>query len=155
MTGRCWLTEDLPIRSVLPVQKGFFISPPYCCPDVQTRLCEVLMADGEDIQLCSYSTEEEHIWQHLWQLDGEAKETTRSRVFRVEEPMSSPFVDTIKGSAVFYSLQDACEVLEECSSVIPEAQKVLASMEPHRIPDRGRFPIIAIEGLDATGKNIY
>ncbi|XP_073529073.1 UMP-CMP kinase 2, mitochondrial [Phyllobates terribilis] len=135
------------------LQKGFFILPLRCCPDVQTRLCDVLMAYRQDVQLCSYSTEEQDIWQHLWELNGEAKKTTRSRVLRVEEPMSSPFVDTIKGSAVFYSLRDACDVLEECSSVIPEAQKVLASMESHRIPDRGRYPIIVIEGLDATGKS--
>ncbi|KAG9465401.1 hypothetical protein GDO78_018398 [Eleutherodactylus coqui] len=136
------------------LEKGFFILPPHSCPDAQKRLCKVLMKYPQGIQLCSYSKGEEHeIWQCLWELNGGAKETARSRVLRVEEPVSSPFVDSIKGSAMFYSLEDACDVLEECSSVIPEAKEVLASVQPHRPLDEGRFPVIVIEGLDATGKS--
>ncbi|XP_069812741.1 UMP-CMP kinase 2, mitochondrial-like [Dendropsophus ebraccatus] len=137
------------------LQKGFFILPPPSCPDAQKRLCQVLRDYRQEVQLCSYRTGEgQETWQCLWELNGEAKEMARSRVLRVEEePPSSPFVDSIRGSAVFYSLEDAADVLGECSAVIPEAEKVLASMEQHRIVERGRFPIIVIEGLDATGKS--
>ncbi|KAM4043958.1 UMP-CMP kinase 2, mitochondrial [Anomaloglossus baeobatrachus] len=135
------------------LQKGFFILLPHGCPDGQTRLCDVLMEYRHDVRLCSYSTEERNIWEDIWELNGEAKKTTRSQVLRVEDPMSSPFVDSIKGSAVFYSLEDACDVLEECSLVIPEARKVLDSVERPGVLDRGHFPIIVIEGLDATGKS--
>lgn len=136
------------------LQKGFFILPPHCCPDVQKTLCNVLKEYERDIQLCSYRRgEERETLQYLWGLHGEAKETARTQVLRVEEPMSSPFVDSINGSAVFYSREDACGVLEECSTVIPEAKKVLATMEQHRVLERGRFPVIVIEGLDATGKS--
>ncbi|XP_071999629.1 UMP-CMP kinase 2, mitochondrial [Engystomops pustulosus] len=159
------LSEELPGSQILKLvsynpenlheslEKGFFILPPPGCPDAERRLCDVLMEYRKDIQLCGYKREEEpEIWQCLWDLDGGAKEITRSKVTRVEEPVSSPFVDSIKGSAVFYSLEDACDVLEESSTVIPEAKKVLASMEQHRHSERGPFPIIVIEGLDATGK---
>ncbi|KAM3930825.1 UMP-CMP kinase 2, mitochondrial [Leptodactylus fuscus] len=136
------------------LEKGFFILPPHCYPSAQKRLYNVLMEYGQDIQFCSYSKGEgQDIWQCLWELSGEAKEIARSRVLRVDEPLSSPFVESIKGSAVFYSLEDACGVLEECSSVIPEAKKVLASMEQHSILERRSFPVIVIEGLDATGKS--
>ncbi|XP_075720013.1 UMP-CMP kinase 2, mitochondrial [Rhinoderma darwinii] len=135
------------------LEKGFFILPPHCCPDAQKRLCNVLMKYRQDIQLCSYSKGEQEIWQYLWDLNGEAKEMARSQVLRVDEPMSSPFVDIINGSAVFYSLEDACAALEECSTVIPETKKVLAAKDQNKKQERGRFPIIVIEGLDATGKS--
>ncbi|XP_044129833.1 UMP-CMP kinase 2, mitochondrial [Bufo gargarizans] len=137
------------------LEKGFFIMPPLCCPDAQKRLCDILREYRKDIQLCSYSEgEEAEIWQYIWEVKGEAKEVARrSPVLRVDEPMSSPFVDSIKGSAVFYALEDACSILKESSAFIPEAQKVLASVEQHRVLERGHFPIIVIEGLDATGKS--
>ncbi|KAG8544530.1 hypothetical protein GDO81_022313, partial [Engystomops pustulosus] len=120
------LSEELPGSQILKLfsynpenlhetlEKGFFILPPPGCPDAERRLCDVLVEYRKDIQLCGYKREEEpEIWQCLWDLDGGAKEITRSKVTRVEEPVSSPFVDSIKGSAVFYSLEDACDVLEE------------------------------------------
>ncbi|XP_056420100.1 UMP-CMP kinase 2, mitochondrial isoform X2 [Hyla sarda] len=136
------------------IQKGFFILAPHSFTDAQRRLCSVLRGYKQDVQLCSYRIGEgREIWQCLWELNGEAKEMVRSQVRRVDEPVSSPFVDNIKGSAVFYSLEEACEVLEECSTVIPEAKKVLASVEQYRTMKRGHFPIIVVEGLDATGKS--
>ncbi|XP_075057579.1 UMP-CMP kinase 2, mitochondrial-like isoform X1 [Mixophyes fleayi] len=136
------------------LERGFLILDPHCCPDTQNRLYSVLSEYKQDIQLCSYREgEESQIWQCLWELNGGVKEVERSPVRRMDKATSSPFVENIKGSAVFYSLEDACAVLQESSTIIPEAKMVLELMGQNNISERGHFPIIVVEGLDATGKS--
>ncbi|XP_063771531.1 UMP-CMP kinase 2, mitochondrial-like isoform X1 [Pseudophryne corroboree] len=136
------------------LEKGFLVLDPRCCPDTENRLYSILREYKQDIQLCSYREGEGgQVWQCWWDLNGGAKEIERSPVMRMDTVMPSPFVDNIKGSAVFYSLEDACAVLQESSTVIPEAKRVLELMDQNKIPERGHFSIIVIEGLDATGKS--
>ncbi|XP_066468399.1 UMP-CMP kinase 2, mitochondrial isoform X2 [Tiliqua scincoides] len=97
------------------------------------------------------------LWCDLWSLKGAAqggKELLgRARVVQAEPPQLHPAVPHLLHQAVFRSLEAAREVLQECTSLIPETKAVLDFVEkcPEH-PKKGDFPVIVIEGLDATGK---
>ncbi|XP_075454418.1 UMP-CMP kinase 2, mitochondrial [Ascaphus truei] len=157
--GSC---QVLSLFSYLPhdaqgsLQKGFIILDPQNCPLIQSRLKDLLSEYKQHVLFCSYQEGTgSEVWQCLWELDrGQAKEIEISQVVRVGEPATSPFVVNIKNSAVFYSLGDACSVLQECSTIIPEAKNVLDLLENNSTTTKkGEFPVIVIEGLDATGKS--
>ncbi|XP_038596231.1 UMP-CMP kinase 2, mitochondrial [Tachyglossus aculeatus] len=62
-------------------------------------------------------------------------------------------VAALLGTAVFPSRRAAQRGLRQCLPLIPEAEAVLDLVD--RCPEagqKGRFPVIVIEGLDATGK---
>ncbi|KAM5163731.1 UMP-CMP kinase 2, mitochondrial [Mantella aurantiaca] len=159
------LTERLPgnqvvkLLSYIPgnlhdsVQRGFLILDPQHHPDLQEKLHGLLRENQEDIQLCTYTGEESRVWQSRWEFNGQVKEMDRSEVVTVNDPIPSPFVDILRGSAVYSSLQDVLSVLHESSKVIPEAEKLLELMNLSTIPEKGSYPVIVIEGLDATGKS--
>ncbi|KAM8954493.1 UMP-CMP kinase 2, mitochondrial [Pelodytes ibericus] len=154
--GRC---QVLRLFSYLPedlsgsVERGFFVVDPESCASVHAKLETLLREYMRDIRFCSYrATTGGEIWQSLWDLNEPAKEIDKSQVVRVTAPSLSPMVINIKRSAVFYKLDDACSVLQECSLVIPEATYILNLLEKKAKP-KGNFPVIVIEGLDATGKS--
>ncbi|XP_060643980.2 UMP-CMP kinase 2, mitochondrial [Anolis sagrei] len=56
-------------------------------------------------------------------------------------------------AGVLASSQAARRVLEECTSFVPEARAVLDLVDNCPVhTEKGNFPVIVIEGLDATGK---
>ncbi|KAM4695561.1 UMP-CMP kinase 2, mitochondrial [Discoglossus pictus] len=136
------------------LEKGFIIIDPLSCPSTENKLRDHLSEYAQHIRFCSYQQGAEgDVWQCRWALNGQATEIERTRVVRVEKTVTSPFVANIKDSAVFYSMNEARTVLQECSKMIPEASYVLELMEKcSNIAKKGDFPIIVIEGLDATGK---
>uniref|UniRef100_K7FGI4 UMP-CMP kinase 2, mitochondrial n=1 Tax=Pelodiscus sinensis TaxID=13735 RepID=K7FGI4_PELSI len=68
-------------------------------------------------------------------------------------PPLHPAVPGLRRAAVFHSLEAARRVGEQCTSLIPEAKAVLDLVDecPKHLK-KGNFPVIVIEGLDATGK---
>ncbi|CAH2246239.1 UMP-CMP kinase 2, mitochondrial [Pelobates cultripes] len=138
------------------LQGGFLVLNALSCPSIQAKLQDLLGEYKQHIRFCSYQAGTEGgIWQCLWDLNGEGKEIERCRVLKVEVPDPSPLVVNIKKSALFYKLEAACSVLQECSTIIPEASEVLKLLKDARktVNSEKKFPVIVIEGLDATGKS--
>ncbi|XP_072263661.1 UMP-CMP kinase 2, mitochondrial [Pyxicephalus adspersus] len=158
------LTEILPgipivkLLSYIPgnlhgsLQRGFLILDPQRHPDLQNTLHSLLRENQQNIQLCTYTKEKSRVWQSQWEVNGQSKEMDRSEVVTVNGPKPSPFVEILRGSAVYSSLQDVLSVLKESSKVIPEAEKLLDFLDLSTFPKKGSNPVIVIEGLDATGK---
>ncbi|XP_047677599.1 UMP-CMP kinase 2, mitochondrial [Tachysurus fulvidraco] len=71
-------------------------------------------------------------------------------------PLRHPSTLNLINSDVFYQMKDAYKVLQECSDVIPESKAVLELVEEQQLESNSSqdesFPVIVIEGLDATGK---
>ncbi|KAM9466180.1 UMP-CMP kinase 2, mitochondrial [Clarias gariepinus] len=72
-------------------------------------------------------------------------------------PQHHPSTLNIINSDVFYNMEAAYKVLKECSDVIPESKAVLETVEKQLDLESNcnhdkRFPVIVVEGLDATGK---
>lgn len=95
------------------LQRGFLILDPQHCPDLQNKLQSLLRKNQENIQLCTYTEEDSQVWQSQWEVNGQAKEMDRSEVVAVTGPTPSPFVEILRGSAVYSSLQDVLSVLHE------------------------------------------
>ncbi|XP_044022910.1 UMP-CMP kinase 2, mitochondrial isoform X2 [Siniperca chuatsi] len=100
--------------------------------------------------------EEGQLWtQHLWShADSQTMETSKEYyVVPSEAPQYHPSTLNIINSDVFYSFEEAYEVIKKCGDIIPEASSVLELL-PSRAEARSKpdFPVIVIEGLDATGK---
>ncbi|EMP42022.1 UMP-CMP kinase 2 [Chelonia mydas] len=75
-----------------------------------------------------------------------------ARVVAAEEPPLHPAVPGLRHAAVFLSLEAARSVVEQCTSLIPEATAVLDLVDKcPKHSKKGDFPVIVIEGLDATG----
>ncbi|XP_048208134.1 UMP-CMP kinase 2, mitochondrial [Perognathus longimembris pacificus] len=95
------------------------------------------------------------LWQRLWAPPGGGPARgARSPVLPVPEPPPlHPAVPDLHRSVVFRDRDAASAVLRECTSFIPEAQAVLDLVDqcPRQVR-KGKFQVIAIEGLDATGK---
>ncbi|XP_068195170.1 UMP-CMP kinase 2, mitochondrial [Antennarius striatus] len=111
----------------------------------------------EPVLVCSYVRGEDgRVWtQHLWSdADSETTETsTQHFVVPSEAPECHPSTLNIINSDVFYSFEGAFGVLQKCGDIIPEAKSVMELLprraDARREPD---FPVVVIEGLDATGK---
>nr|DBA25797.1 TPA: hypothetical protein GDO54_010143 [Pyxicephalus adspersus] len=119
------LTEILPgipivkLLSYIPgnlhgsLQRGFLILDPQRHPDLQNTLHSLLRENQQNIQLCTYTKEKSRVWQSQWEVNGQSKEMDRSEVVTVNGPKPSPFVEILRGSAVYSSLQDVLSVLKE------------------------------------------
>lgn len=82
-----------------------------------------------------------------------AEGSQRYYVVPSQSPGPHPAALNIRNSDVFYSLTEAQKVLEECGDLMPESRPVLELLEQR--PRSGHspgFPVVVIEGLDATGK---
>ncbi|KAM9341131.1 UMP-CMP kinase 2, mitochondrial [Symphorus nematophorus] len=109
------------------------------------------------VLVCSYSRGEDgRLWtQQLWS-NGDSQGIDMLKEYYVvpsEAPEYHPSTLNIINSDVFYSYEEAYEVLKQCGDIIPEAMSVLELL-PSRAEARSKpdFPVIVIEGLDATGK---
>lgn len=111
----------------------------------------------DPVLVCSYAKSEDgQVWtQHLWPCgDDQTVEMPKDYyVVPADAPEYHPSVLNIINSDVFYSFKEAREVLTQCGDLIPEAASVLELL-PSRAEARSKpdFPVIVVEGLDATGK---
>ncbi|XP_054470584.1 UMP-CMP kinase 2, mitochondrial [Anoplopoma fimbria] len=162
------LLRDLPpqchlssMSSFLPnvrgsLLKGYFLKDTSESSSPTERLLRDL-SQHDPVFVCSYSKcEDDRLWtQHLWShADSPTTEMSKDHyVVPSEEPEYHPSTLNIINSDVFYSFEEACDVLKKCGDIIPEALSVLELL-PSRAAARSKpdFPVIVIEGLDATGK---
>ncbi|KAM4867075.1 UMP-CMP kinase 2, mitochondrial [Thomomys bottae] len=133
------------------LQHGFLLRDPHDGPDTRRALLELLRGcpGPERPHLGEFEADAQGgLWQRLWALPA-----GRARVWPIPEPPLHPVVPDLQGSVVFRDRDAAGAVLQECVSFIPEAQAVLDLVDqcPRQV-QKGKFPVIAIEGLDATGK---
>ncbi|CAM4532464.1 UMP-CMP kinase 2, mitochondrial [Caretta caretta] len=140
------------------LEKGFLIQDPQGGAETERALEELLRGQGElpPPPLGVYEAGERgELWQCLWVLRGAGGRDLlrRARVVAAEEPPLHPAVPGLRHAAVFLSLEAARSVVEQCTSLIPEATAVLDLVDKcPKHSKKGDFPVIVIEGLDATGK---
>jgi len=139
------------------VQHGFLLHDPSDSPDTRRALFSLLGESPEGPRLGEFVGDaRRQVWQRLWELrDGAEWRQVgpRERVVSAPEPALHPVVPDLPSSGVFPHREAARAVLEACIPFIPEAQAVLDLVD--QCPEqaqKGEFPVIAIEGLDATGK---
>ncbi|XP_014424041.2 UMP-CMP kinase 2, mitochondrial [Pelodiscus sinensis] len=156
--GRCRVLGLLCYSSSQGAQeKGFLIQDPQGGQETERALEELLRNQGELPPLLGVyeAGERGELWQCLWALRGAGGRELlrRARVVVAEEPPLHPAVPGLRRAAVFHSLEAARRVVEQCTSLIPEAKAVLDLVDecPKHLK-KGNFPVIVIEGLDATGK---
>lgn len=140
------------------LQHGFLLRDPRDSPDTRQALLELLDACPEAPRplLAEFSGDRLcQLWQRPWERrDGRGwRQLGGERVGPAPEPALHPVVPDLPSAGVFPHREAACAVLEACTSFIPEAREVLDLMDqcPEQV-QKGRFPVIVIEGLDATGK---
>ncbi|XP_025021559.1 UMP-CMP kinase 2, mitochondrial, partial [Python bivittatus] len=152
----------LPLLSYSPrgavLEKGFLVQDEQGLPETQSfleQLLSLLLPAPAHLSVYEEAASGE-LCCALWCLQGagRGKELLRrAPVVAAEEPEFHPAIPHLLGDTVFSSREAACEVLEECTSIIPEARFILELVDksPNH-PKKGNFPVIVIEGLDATGK---
>ncbi|XP_044940853.1 UMP-CMP kinase 2, mitochondrial isoform X4 [Mustela putorius furo] len=138
------------------VEHGFLLHDPGDSPDTRRALFSLLGESPEGPRLGEFVGDaQQQVWQHLWELrDGAGWEQVgpRQRVVAAPEPALHPVVPDLPSSGVFPHREAARAVLEACIPFIPEARAVLDLVDQCLEPvQKGKFPVIAIEGLDATG----
>lgn len=150
-----------PMSSFLPnvkdsLLKGYFLKDRSVCSSLSERLLRDVI-QHDPVLVCSYlRSEDGQLWtQRLWE-DANSQTVEMSKDYCVvpsEAPEYHPATLNIMNSDVFYSFEEACDVLKESADIIPEATSVLELL-PSRLEARSKpdFPVIVIEGLDATGK---
>lgn len=150
-----------PMSSFLPnvrdsLIKGFFLKDSSDSPSKSEGLLRDLIRH-DPVLVCSYLRGEDgQLWtQHLWShADGQTMDMSKEYyVVPSEAPEYHPSTLNIINFDVFYSFEEAYEVLKKCGDIIPEATSVMELL-PSRAPARRKpdFPVIVVEGLDATGK---
>nr|XP_061798033.1 UMP-CMP kinase 2, mitochondrial-like [Nerophis lumbriciformis] len=150
-----------PMSSFLPNVKdslirGYFLqaaSPE--SSDTTEQLLRQWLQHEDPLLVCSYSRVNEEDtprprWiQNLW------NDEQNHDIVLTEAPQYHPATLNLINNDVFYSFQEARDVLKKCADIIPEAASVLeqlprsGGMEARSKPD---VPVIVLEGLDATGK---
>ncbi|XP_057622745.1 UMP-CMP kinase 2, mitochondrial [Chionomys nivalis] len=139
-------------------QHGFLLRDPCDHPDTRRALLQLLNSCQEAAhpQLAEFQADSQGLlWQRLWELQGDRQvQVDCACVLPAQEPLLHPLLPDLLNSAVFQDRDAARAVLEECTSFIPEARAVLDLVDqcPREI-QKGKFQVIAIEGLDATGKS--
>ncbi|XP_059376641.1 UMP-CMP kinase 2, mitochondrial [Carassius carassius] len=133
------------------VVKGFFIRD-----KSTTALSEDILKtlqQSKSVCVFSYKREGEYCWQELWSPVNQVEESVRQYVTPAAAAEHHPSTLNITNSDVFYSMDEAYKVLQECSHIIPESKEVLKLVDEQSETSRADgFPVIVIEGLDATGK---
>ncbi|XP_021506945.1 UMP-CMP kinase 2, mitochondrial isoform X1 [Meriones unguiculatus] len=157
---RCQLSKLLgygPSDQAGAIQHGFLLRDPSDHPDTRRALLQLMASCQEAVQpqLAEFQADSQGLlWQRLWELRGEGEvQVDCACVLQAPEPHLHPLLPDLLNSVVFQDRDAARAVLEECTSFIPEARAVLALVDecPKEI-QKGKFQVIAIEGLDATGK---
>ncbi|XP_034287933.1 UMP-CMP kinase 2, mitochondrial [Pantherophis guttatus] len=141
------------------LEKGFLIQDEQGLPETRAFLEELLagLLLPAPAHLCVYEQGEGgRLGCALWGFQGAGKEREllgRANVVAAEEAEFHPAVPHLLGNTVFRSREAARQVLEECTSIIPESRLILELVDKcPKQPKKGNFPVIVIEGLDATGK---
>ncbi|XP_051832027.1 UMP-CMP kinase 2, mitochondrial [Antechinus flavipes] len=137
-------------------EKGFILWDPHDCLEIQRALQGLLFACEDPRPLLGVFKADKSglLWQRLWELPGVVGDKGgRFRVVPIEEPPVHPLVPELPITVVFPNLEETRKVFEECIPFIPEAKEILNLVDkcPKKI-QKGKFPVIVIEGLDATGK---
>ncbi|KAJ3613820.1 hypothetical protein NHX12_020066 [Muraenolepis orangiensis] len=163
--------ELLPVSSYLPrVQgsliKGYFLKDASECPLRTERVLSDLSRSEEagGVVVCSYHhqrggdgsqcvSQQVMMWPLAENQHVDISKQTSCYVVPSEALDYHPSALNVANSDVFYSLEEATKVLEECGDIIPESRAVLQLLG-QRAPSRHSpgFPVVVIEGLDATGK---
>uniref|UniRef100_A0A8C0NK27 UMP-CMP kinase 2, mitochondrial n=1 Tax=Canis lupus familiaris TaxID=9615 RepID=A0A8C0NK27_CANLF len=139
------------------VQRGFLLLDPGHGPDTRRALCALLGEAPGGPRLGEFVGDaRRQVWQRLWEPrggEGWRQVGPCERVVSVPEPALHPVLPDLPSSAVFPHRRAARAVLEACVPFIPEAQAVLDLVDqcPEQV-QKGKFPVIVIEGLDATAK---
>ncbi|ERE68495.1 UMP-CMP kinase 2 [Cricetulus griseus] len=139
-------------------QHGFLLRDPCDHPDTRSALLQLLGSyqEAAQPQVAEFQADSQGLlWQRLWELQGDRQvQVDCACVLPAPEPHLHPLLPGLLNSAVFQDRDAARAVLEECTSFIPEAREVLDLVDqcPREI-QKGKFQVIAIEGLDATGKS--
>ncbi|ROL51860.1 UMP-CMP kinase 2, mitochondrial [Anabarilius grahami] len=133
------------------VVKGFFIRD-----KSTTTLSEDLLntlRQSERVCVFSYKREGQYCWQELWSPVNQVEGSERQYITPAAAAEHHPSTLNIRNSDVFYSMDEAYKVLQECTDIIPESKEVLKLVDEQLETSRDDgFPVIVIEGLDATGK---
>ncbi|KAM5262523.1 UMP-CMP kinase 2, mitochondrial [Ctenodactylus gundi] len=135
---------------------GILLRDPLAGPDTRAALLELLRPCGGPArpQLAEFQADSRGaLWRRHWDLQGDTElPGSCTSIVPVPAPGLHPAVPDLPSSAVFPSREAARAVLEACT-FIPEAQAVLSLVDrcPKQV-QKGKFPVIVIEGLDATGK---
>ncbi|XP_012993104.1 UMP-CMP kinase 2, mitochondrial [Esox lucius] len=136
------------------VMRGYFLKDTTKSSVTERLLGELLRNDP--VYVCSYLCGEDSGWtQHLWSHteDGRVEASETYYVEPAEKPEHHPSTLNIINSDVFYSFDDAYKVLKQCRDIIPESKDVLDLVDQRlESKEETAFPVIVIEGLDATGK---
>ncbi|XP_021440153.2 UMP-CMP kinase 2, mitochondrial [Oncorhynchus mykiss] len=137
------------------VIKGYFLKDASKSSATERVLGELLRNDP--VYVCSYLCGgEDRQWsQHLWSNteDGWVEVLEKYCVVPAEKPVHHPSTLSIINYDVFYSFEDAYKVLQQCVDIIPESKAVLELVDQRlESKEKTDFPVIVIEGLDATGK---
>uniref|UniRef100_UPI00398E4B23 UMP-CMP kinase 2, mitochondrial n=1 Tax=Pristiophorus japonicus TaxID=55135 RepID=UPI00398E4B23 len=135
--------------------KGFLVQDDQNSKGTE-RVLQDLVRESGQTSLCSYTRDDGgRMWQRLRLVtDGQQREIFSNCISLAERPELHPSVLNIKNSVVFCKYEDAYAVLEECAELIPKAKDVLQLADQcNRTSRKGPFPVIVIEGLDATGKS--
>lgn len=140
------------------VQHGVLLHDPGDSPETRSALLALLEPYREPPRPClgEFVGDPRHqLWQCLWELrDGQGwQQGGPEPVVPSPEPALHPVVPDLPSSGVFPHRAAARAVLEACTPFIPEARAVLDLVDqcPEEV-QKGKFPVIVIEGLDATGK---
>ncbi|XP_058254341.1 UMP-CMP kinase 2, mitochondrial [Hemibagrus wyckioides] len=160
------LTEDLPpgcqlldTASFLPdvknsLVRGFFLRDNSVLSSAE-RVVTHLRQKGS-VCVFTYTRGQNGDYLCSDEADEPAERERRYYVTPAPAPLRHPSTLNIINSDVFYQMKDAYKVLQECSDVIPESKAVLELVEAQQLELNSihdeRFPVIVIEGLDATGK---
>lgn len=108
---------------------------------------------NESVCLFSYKREGQYCWQEAWSHVNQAEKAERQYITPASSPVYHPSTLAIRNSDVFYSMDEAYKVLQECSDILPESKAVLQIVDEQVESCRkDGFPVTVIEGLDATGK---
>lgn len=140
------------------LQHGVLLRDPGDSPGTRRALLQLLDSHPEAPRPClgEFVGDPRHeLWQCLWELrDGQGwRQGDAELVVPAPEPELHPVVPDLPSSAVFPHREAARAVLEACTPFIPEARAMLDLVDqcPEHV-QKGKFPVIVIEGLDATGK---
>ncbi|XP_053523014.1 UMP-CMP kinase 2, mitochondrial isoform X3 [Artibeus jamaicensis] len=141
------------------LQQGVLLHDPSDSPDTRRALLALLDSCLEAPRPCLGEflvDSPQQLWQRRWELlDGQGwRQVEREPVGPAPEPDLHPVVPDLPSSGVFPHREAARAVLEACTGFIPEARAMLELVD--RCPaqaQKGTFPVIVVEGLDATGKS--
>ncbi|KAK2878480.1 hypothetical protein Q8A67_019271 [Cirrhinus molitorella] len=131
--------------------KGFFIRDK-STTDLSEDVLKTLQ-QSKSVCVFSYKREGQYCWQEMLSPVNQVEESVRQYITPAAAAEHHPSTLNIRNSDVFYNMDEAYKVLKECTDIIPESKEVLKLVDEQLETSRGDgFPVIVIEGLDATGK---